>query len=596
MSVPEAFNDGSRTEGDTHSVIAMKEITTSQGKSGEEKTDSRFIAGGMDSLKGDIFEPSPALSHPKETVGTTSSDLALANIAKNVSLEDNSSETTQKEIIPSIKQKSEERGRDLCDSEIEKSPSPVVSSALTASSLTASSLTASSLTKSEVKKPLRPGGVVPKDVLKWLFRKEQLAYLALPEKEKERDTREVTCLFIQMVGNSLHLNPATIATGIVFWQRYYAMRTVLRPDRIHLALAALLLASKTENDLEGCRINKIIQCAAPTYLHKSITPKPPLNEDHAMTPAELIAFNKKEAEREEFNRKVEERLTEERNKVYSAELKLLCFLNFDFAFDPPYKWLLNCTKRCNGEGVAKDAWVFVNDSFVTNVSLRFPPEVIACAALALAHEKQKLPFVNPKTRRSWLEEWGIPARDVKTVQDELNDLYNRQRRKTAQQQQAKPSSTSSSKPSSTSEEKPKGDSTAPSIPVQSSSSSSVDDQVSAQKPPVQLPASTAAASSVAGQEEVTKIDSKPPMDHGEDEMGSSTSTSTSHSLLCRRERSHSHEPDHSGDERPPNRRQRRGSQEHDPSDHHQHAPYHHDRDYTRDREKRYQRQRAFDPY
>jgi len=586
---PEAVVDGCSANSESHPVEVVQEMT----EPNTPNTGSQSNAGGMDPLESDssmIHEQSketPIDNHSDDRVDPNPSE--DGHKAENSTPEEtnNPGKTTppeeQKQVPPSSKdpQAESEKGKPSVSTSEAKHPS------------------SSSSKESKHPQWLRPDGV-PDDVCRWLFRKEDLMYLSFHDKDKERDTREVTCLFLKKIGNLIGLAQPTIAASTVFWQRFYARSSVLRSDRIYVALAALLLACKVRNDLKANILEAIILCAAPTYLHRSLTPlPPPARESHAMSPAEMIEFNKKEAERERFNKQAGEKMTEEKNKVCIAEMKLLCFLNFDFAFDHPYKWLISCVKRCGGENVAKDAWVYTNDSFVTNVAIRFPPEVIACAALSLAYESRKMQFVNPKTNKSWLDEWGVPAQDVKAVQDELKDLYDRQRKKNAEQAKrsqqegsSKSSSTTSTDATSKTDEKPKVDSSEKDVPPSISSSSQA----------------TSATTTTEKSAPSIPVDEKPrekPSSH--DDFGraetngsyhtSAVEPSSSYSHQYRRERSHSHEHDHdhSGDERPPNRRQRRGSQEHN-SDHHQAAPYNRDRDYNRDRERRHQRQDRHAPY
>merc|ERR1719410_2838893 len=64
--------------------------------------------------------------------------------------------------------------------------------------------------------------------------------------EEERNKRRRTCRFIEEGGRILRLPRVAIATAMVFFHRFYTKHSLAEHDRFEVAIACLLLATKTE--------------------------------------------------------------------------------------------------------------------------------------------------------------------------------------------------------------------------------------------------------------------------------------------------------------------------------------------------------------
>lgn len=79
-----------------------------------------------------------------------------------------------------------------------------------------------------------------------------------------------------------------------------------------------------------------------------------------------------------------------KEKILIAERVILHTIAFDLSVDHPYKYLLQLVKKVKGgdkvgsKQLAQASWNFVNDSYGTDLCLRFQPRDIACSSVFLA--------------------------------------------------------------------------------------------------------------------------------------------------------------------------------------------------------------------
>lgn len=141
---------------------------------------------------------------------------------------------------------------------------------------------------------------------RWLFEKSHLeqALAKSPNPPEEASLRKRTIAFMQEAGQKLNLPQIAIATAIVFFQRYYALRTVATPDRVDMATTALFLASKVEDVPK--KLTDVIRAARRLHDGVAIEPSSP----------EFAAI---------------------RDRVLQFELDLLKHLSFDMTVEHPYK-------------------------------------------------------------------------------------------------------------------------------------------------------------------------------------------------------------------------------------------------------------------
>lgn len=64
--------------------------------------------------------------------------------------------------------------------------------------------------------------------------------------EQENTTRRKTCRFIEEAGRQLKFHRIAVSTAMVFFHRFYAKHSFTDHDRFEVAVAAILLAGKTE--------------------------------------------------------------------------------------------------------------------------------------------------------------------------------------------------------------------------------------------------------------------------------------------------------------------------------------------------------------
>jgi hypothetical protein len=83
-------------------------------------------------------------------------------------------------------------------------------------------------------------------------------------------------------------------------------------------------------------------------------------------------------------------LTEYRDRVMIIEIKLLQDMRFDLVLRHPYRFALayfkirNCSVK-----VGETCWAVINESYNSNICIRFPPNVISIAALIISNRLLK---------------------------------------------------------------------------------------------------------------------------------------------------------------------------------------------------------------
>jgi cyclin T len=268
---------------------------------------------------------------------------------------------------------------------------------------------------------------------RWIFEKAQLEQVIIkaPNPAEEEPLRRRTISFMQEAGQRLGMPMQAIATAIVFFQRYFALRTVATPDRLDMATTALFLASKVEDMPKKlcdviCKTRRLHDSVVGTGTGAPIAESSP----------EYAAI---------------------RERVLQLELELLKHLSFDMTVEHPYKTLVSFARKLRATSssmsaaaaaaaagadaaataasaherekedaesrkLVQDAWNFVNDSLVTNLSLRFPPNLISIAALFLAHRRRKKIMTVPGDQPWWVV-FGVSVEAVEQICQEILSIY-----------------------------------------------------------------------------------------------------------------------------------------------------------------------------
>ncbi|XP_008203829.2 cyclin-K [Nasonia vitripennis] len=193
--------------------------------------------------------------------------------------------------------------------------------------------------------------------------------------ETECKYRKEGARFIIDVGTKMDLGYNTMATGVVYFHRFYMFHSFKTFSQHVTACCCLFLAGKVEETPKKCR--DIIKTA------KAL-----------LTDQKFANFG--------------EDLKEE---VMTLERILLQTIKFDLQIEHPYGYLLQYAKCLKGDKsklqkMVQMAWTFVNDSLCTTLSLQWEPEIIAVALMYLAGKLSKFDVVDwygkePKNTRWW---------------------------------------------------------------------------------------------------------------------------------------------------------------------------------------------------
>ncbi|KAL5290335.1 CCNK family protein [Megaselia abdita] len=218
--------------------------------------------------------------------------------------------------------------------------------------------------------------------------------------DTERRYRKEGARFILNCGTSMSLGHNTIATGVVYFHRFYMFHSFKTFPRFVTACCCLLLAGKVEETPKKCR--DIIKCA------KGI-----LTED------QYFSFG-----------------DDPKEEVMTLERILLQTIKFDLQVDHPYHFLLKYAKSLKGDQsklqkVAQMAWNFVNDSLSTTVCLQWEPEIIAVAMIHLASKLTKFAVVDWIGKQPSQSKWwdmfvsDITIEILEDICHQVLDLYSK---------------------------------------------------------------------------------------------------------------------------------------------------------------------------
>lgn len=239
--------------------------------------------------------------------------------------------------------------------------------------------------------------------------------------ETERRYRKEGTRFIMECGTQMLLGHHTIATGAIYFHRFYMFHTFQEFPRYVTACCCLFLAGKVEETPKKCR--DIITTA------RSMLPDP-----------KFQTFS--------------DDLRKAKEEVMTLESILLQTIKFDLEVEHPYNFLVSYAKCLRGDKsklqkMVQMAWNFVNDSLSTTVCLQWEPEIIAVAMIHLASKLSKFTPTDwvgrdPNVHLRW---WDMFISDVtmeilEDICHQVLDLYQQPN------QQAQQSAEGSSPPQS----------------------------------------------------------------------------------------------------------------------------------------------------
>lgn len=196
--------------------------------------------------------------------------------------------------------------------------------------------------------------------------------------------------FIVQLGATLQLGHNTVATGVVYFHRFYMFQSFRTFPRYVTACCCLFLAGKVEETPKKCR--DIIKVAR-----------------QLLADDKYLSFGE-----------------DPKEEVMTLERILLQTIKFDLQVEHPYSFLVKYAKCLKGENaklqkMVQMAWNFVNDSLSTTVCLQWEPEIIAVALIYLASKLSKFTVTDWVGRKpeqgKW---WDMFVQDV--TMDILEDI------------------------------------------------------------------------------------------------------------------------------------------------------------------------------
>lgn len=193
--------------------------------------------------------------------------------------------------------------------------------------------------------------------------------------ETDRRYRKEGARFIMECGTKMGLGHNTMATGVVYFHRFYVFHSFKSFPRYVTACCCLFLAGKVEETPKKCK--------------------------------DII----KQARSMLTDQKYESFGDDPKEEVMTLERILLQTIKFDLQVEHPYSFLVKYAKCLKGDQMklqkmVQMAWNFVNDSLSTTVCLQWEPEIIAVALIHLASKLSKFSVTKwegqqPKHLRWW---------------------------------------------------------------------------------------------------------------------------------------------------------------------------------------------------
>lgn len=216
--------------------------------------------------------------------------------------------------------------------------------------------------------------------------------------EEESTKRRKTCRFIEEAGRVLKLPRVAVSTAMVFFHRFYAKHSFQKHDRFEVAVAAIVLAAKTEESPK--KLNSVIMECHNLKTRGMQAGK----RDGSATPPSTSLSVTLDPKGEEFARLKE--------RILLLERVILHTIGFELSIDHPYKFFVEQVKKLiqtrqlkykssSSSSSAATAntretynkmmtelcqycMSFANDSMHTSLCLQFSPQLIATACVYLA--------------------------------------------------------------------------------------------------------------------------------------------------------------------------------------------------------------------
>lgn len=237
----------------------------------------------------------------------------------------------------------------------------------------------------------------------WYYDKRELkstpSYADGIEYETEQRYRREGARFIINVGTRMGLRYDTMATGVVYFHRFYMFHSFRTFPRFVTACCCLFLAGKVEETPKKCK--DIIKTAR-----------------ILLTDQQFSQFG-----------------DDPKEEVMTLERILLQTIKFDLQVDHPYGYLLKYAKSLRGDRaklqkLVQMAWTFINDSLCTTLCLQWEPEIIGIALMYLAGKLSKFEVNDWNGRTSKHNHWWdmfVENMSIEFLEDichQVLDLYS----------------------------------------------------------------------------------------------------------------------------------------------------------------------------
>ncbi|XP_046579475.1 cyclin-L1-like isoform X2 [Haliotis rubra] len=215
--------------------------------------------------------------------------------------------------------------------------------------------------------------------------------------ETETDLRILGCELIQTSGILLKLPQVAMATGQVLFQRFYYSKSFVKHNMEVVAMACVNLASKIEESPRRIRdVINVFHHIKQVRSGRTIQP--------------LI---------------LDQNYINIKNQVIKAERRVLKELGFCVHVKHPHKIIvmyLQVLDSANNRRLVQCAWNYMNDSFRTNVFMKYQPETIACACIYLAARQLQVPLPDSPP---WYYLFEVEEDEIRDICILLLNLYSR---------------------------------------------------------------------------------------------------------------------------------------------------------------------------
>lgn len=208
--------------------------------------------------------------------------------------------------------------------------------------------------------------------------------------ETECRYRKEGARFIIATGSKMDLGCNTMATGVVYFHRFYMFHSFRTFPRYVTACCCLFLAGKVEETPKKCK--------------------------------DIIKIARAQLSDQKFSQFGED----PKEEVMTLERILLQTIKFDLQVEHPYSYVVRYAKCLKGDKaklqkMVQMAWTFVNDSLCTTLCLQWEPEVIAVALMYLAGKLSQFEVQDWTGRTAkHLRWWDMFVQDV--TMDLLEDI------------------------------------------------------------------------------------------------------------------------------------------------------------------------------